>query len=304
MPSLNYHHLLYFWAVAKEGTIARAAEVLGLAQPTISGQIKALEASLGEQLFARRGRNLHMTETGELVFRYADAIFTLGEEMVGTLEGRPSGQARRLNVGISDAIPKMVAHRVLSPVFEESPPIRLQCQRGPSEVIFDELLGRKYDLVLADRPITVRASTKVFNHLLGESGVSFFASAAIASDLKGSFPGCLDSAPFLIQASGTPLRMGLDQWFDGVGVVPDIRGEFTDTALMKEFGRNGGGVFAISSAVEREVVDEMDVLQLGRTDAVVERFYMVSAERKVEPPGLQSIVDRARTNVFGSHVAA
>lgn len=304
MPSLNYHHLLYFWAVAKQGTIARASEVLGLAQPTISGQIKALEASLGEQLFARRGRNLHMTETGELVFRYADAIFSLGEEMMGTLEGRPSGQPRRLNVGISDAIPKMVAHRVLSPVLQESPPVRLQCQRGPSELIFDELLGRKYDLVLADRPITVRAQTKVFNHLLGESGVSFFAAANIAASLTGPFPGCLDGAPFLIQASGTPLRMGLDQWFDASGVVPDVRGEFTDTALMKEFGRNGGGVFAISSAVEREVVEEMDVQQLGRTTAVVERFYMVSAERKVEPPGIRAILERARSTIFAPHVAA
>lgn len=298
MPSLNYHHLLYFWTVAKEGTIARAAEVLALAQPTISGQVKALEGALGEQLFARSGRNLKLTETGELVYHYADEIFSLGQEMVSTLEGRPSGQPRRLRVGISHVLPKTVACRILAPVFGGRPEIQLKCQQDDTDALLSELVTRGYDLVLVDRAITGVSPTKVYNHLLGESGISFFATQDVARICHGAFPALLNGAPLLAQGPGSPLRIALDQWFERSRLEPQIVAEFSDTALIKEFGRQGMGIFAAPTAVEKELVADHRVVVLGRTDEVTERYYAVTAERRVQPPGVELILERARATLF------
>lgn len=298
MPSLNYHHLLYFWMVAKEGTIARAAEVLELAQPTISGQIKALESSLGERLFARSGRTLQLTETGELVFRYADEIFGLGREMLAALEGRPTGQPQRLVVGISDNLPKVVTHRILAPALSLEPSVQLICREDRADRLIAELTVQGFDLVLTDQPVSGPTRVKVFNHLLGETGISFFAPANLVERAQRDFPKSLDRTPFLMPSSGTPLRRALEQWFDSAGVHPNVVGEFEDSALMKEFGRNGAGVFPGPSAVEAQISREQEVTVVGRTNEVIERFYAITAERRVKPPALSAIIESARAQVF------
>ena len=298
MPSLNYHHLLYFWMVAKEGTIARAAEVLDLAQPTISGQIKALESSLGERLFARSGRTLRLTETGELVFRYADEIFGLGREMMAALEGRPTGQPQRLMVGVSDALPKVVTHRILAPALELTPAVNLVCREDRADRLLAELTTQGFDLVLTDQPASGPTRVKVYNHQLGETGVSFFAPPSLVERAQRDFPRSLDGLAFLMPASGSPLRRSLEQWFDARDVRPEVVGEFDDSALMKEFGRNGAGVFPGPTAVEREISREHEVSIVGRTDHVVERFYALTTERRIQPPALPLIIERARSQLF------
>ncbi len=298
MPSLNYHHLLYFWTVAKEGTIARAAEVLELAQPTISGQIKALEASLGERLFARAGRNLRLTETGKIVFHYADEIFGLGRELMAALEGHPSGQPKRLYVGISDAIPKILSHRVLAPALETDPPIHVICKEDRPDRLLAELMVQRIDLILSDQPVSGPTEVKTYNHLLGETGVSFFAPPSLAYAARVGFPGSMAQIPFLMPGAGTPLRRSLEQWFDGAGVRPRVVGEFEDSALMKEFGRNGAGVFPGPTALATEICQENQVEVIGSVPEIVERFYAVTAKRRVEPPGLTAIVETARAQLF------
>jgi LysR family transcriptional activator of nhaA len=298
MPSLNYHHLLYFWMVAKEGTIARAAEVLDLAQPTISGQVKALEAALGERLFARSGRTLKLTEAGELVFRYADEIFGLGREMMAALQGRPTGQPHRLMVGISDAVPKVITHRILSPALEMSPPINLVCKEMPPEQLITELTTQALDLVLSDQPVSGMTDIKTYNHLLGETTISFFAPPGLLEPPAGVFPQLLEATPFLMPAAGSPLRRSLEVWFERHGVRPRVVGEFEDSALMKEFGRNGAGVFPGPSAVENVIMQEQGVHVVGRTREITERFYAITAERRVEPPALPVIIETARARIF------
>lgn len=298
MPSLNYHHLLYFWMVAKEGTIARAAEVLDLAQPTISGQIKALESSLGERLFTRSGRTLRMTETGELVFRYADEIFSLGREMLASLQGRPTGQSQRLAVGISDAFPKVVTHRVLAPALGLEPQVHLVCRQDRTDRLLAELSVQGLDLVLSDQAITGETRVKIFNHLLGETGITFFIPPVLRENQRSDFPYCLNELPVLLPPIGTPLRSSLEQWFDTNDINPEVVAECSDTALMKEFGRNGAGVFPGPSAVESEICREHGVLVLGRAHDVVERFYAVTVERRFEPPAVSLIVESARSRIF------
>lgn len=295
---LNYHHLLYFWAVAKHGTIVRAAEELRLAQPTISGQIRALEDSIGERLFKRSGRNLVLTDAGRLVYQYADEIFSLGRELTDTLKGRPTGRPMRLNVGVADVLPKLVAHRLLAPALRMSPAVQVVCREDKTERLLAELSTQAFDLVLSDAPVGGAVRVRAFNHLLGECGVSFLGSKALAEKYKSGFPGSLDGAPVLMPTENTLLRRSLDQWMDSYSLRPRIVAEFEDSALLKVFGRNGEGIFAAPKAVEDEICSEYGVEVIGRTEGIRERFYAITVERRIKHPAVQAISDEARDKLF------
>lgn len=295
---LNYHHLLYFWAVAKHGTIVRAAEELRLAQPTISGQIRALEDSIGERLFKRSGRNLVLTDAGRLVYQYADEIFSLGRELTDTLKGRPTGRPMRLTVGVADVLPKLVAHRLLAPALRMSPAVQVVCREDKTERLLAELSTQAFDLVLSDAPVGGAVRVRAFNHLLGECGVSFLGSKALAEKYKSGFPGSLDGAPVLMPTENTLLRRSLDQWMDSHSVRPRIVAEFEDSALLKVFGRNGEGIFAAPRAVEEEICSEYGVDVIGRTEGIRERFYAITVERRIKHPAVQAISDEARDKLF------
>ena len=298
MEWLNYHHLLYFWTVAKEGSIVRACEKLNLAQPTISGQLRQLEETLGERLFNKAGRGLVMTEVGQVVFRYAEDIFGLGRELQDVLKGRPQGRPLRLVVGISDLVPKMIAYRILQPAMEMAEPVHLVCHEDSSERLIAELIEHRLDVVLSDAPAISAARVKIFSHLLGSSGVSVFCAPELAKRLGKKFPDCLHHAPLLLPLEGSGLRRSLDQWFDSAGIRPFIVGEFKDSALMKTFGQAGVGAFAAPSAIEAELKAHYGVTVLGRLDSVVERFYAISAGRKIKHPAVVMISEAARDKVF------
>ena len=298
MRWLNYHHLLYFWTVAKEGSIARASQSLRLAQPTISGQIRALEESLGEKLFRREGRRLVLTDVGQVAFRYAEEIFQLGRELTDTLHGRPTGRPMRLVVGVADALPKLIAYRLIEPALRLADPVHVVCREDRPERLLAELASHGVDIVLSDAPAPAAAALRAFNHPLGECGVSFFAVQGLADRLRAGFPGTLDGAPFLLPSETSALRRALDAWFDRNGVRPRIVGEFDDSALLKAFGEAGAGAFAAPSVLEAPIRDQYGVQLVARVDELRERFWAISVERKLQHPAIVAISHAARTELF------
>lgn len=292
---LNYHHLLYFWTVVREGGVVRAAEKLRLSQPTVSSQVRALEEALGERLFTRAGRRLVPTDVGQIVYRYADEIFSLGREMLDTVQGRGTGRPARLVVGVADALSKLIAYRLLAPVLALPGPIRVICREGPAEKLLAQLALHEMDVVLSDTPVLSTVRVKAYNHLLGECGATFFAAPVLARRLKRGFPASLTGQPFLLPDEGTVLRRQLEDWLQQTGIRPSVVGEFDDLALMKTFGENGVGAFAAASAIEPEIKRQYRVVPIGRVESVREQFYAISAERRLTHPALSAIVERGRT---------
>ena len=292
---LNYHHLLYFWMVAREGTIAKAGEKLSLAQPTISGQLRALEEALDQKLFVRSGRYLVLTETGRLVYSYADEIFGIGKELQETLKGKRSTRRRaRLMVGVADSLPKLVASAVLVPVWTLDEPMQVICREGAPDRLLVDLALHELDAVLTDAPVPATSRVRVFNHLLGESSVGFFGVSKLAAKYRRRFPRSLDGAPVLLPAQNSAVRRALDDWFETEKLYPDVRGECEDSALLKTFGQAGHGLFPAPTAIAREVCRQYNVVLVGTAGPVVTRYYVISAERRVKHPAVVAITDMAR----------
>jgi LysR family transcriptional activator of nhaA len=296
---LNYHHLYYFWVVAREGSIARARAELRLAQPTISGQLRLLEEALGEKLFERAGRGLVLTEVGRAVYRYADEIFSLGKELVDTVKGRPTGRPARLVVGIDDVMPKLVVRRLLEPALHLEQPVHLVCREETTERLLVELAAHTIDVVLSDAPLGAGTSVRVYGHLLGECAVSFFAERRLAASYQKNFPASLDGAPMLLPTEGTALRRSLDQWFAAHGIRPKIAAEFDDSALLNAFGHDGLGIFPAPSVLEGTFQQQYGARLLGRVDDLKERFYAFSTERRIKHPAVAAICQAARNEIFG-----
>ncbi len=300
MDWLNYHHLLYFWTVAREGSISKASKELRLAQPTISGQIRQLEDALDTKLFARVGRGLELTEMGRVVNRYADEIFTLGRELLDTVKGRPVDRPLELRVGVADVVPKLISHRLISPALHMADPVRVVCLENKTDRLLAELAVHGLDLVIADAPIAGEARVKAYNHLLGETGVTFLGVPKLARKLRAGFPESLDGAPVLLPAEGTVLRRALDHWFEDLDVRPRVVAEFDDSALLKAFGQAGEGVFPGPTAIAREIGRHYGAHVVGRTDAVRERFYAITVERRIKHPAAVEISRLARERLFAN----
>ena len=298
MQHLNLKHLRYFWVVASQGSIARASEVLHLTPQTISGQLRMLEDSVGSRLFDKAGRNLVLSDTGRVVFSYADEMFRLAGELQDVLEGRPIDQGLVLNVGVAMVVPKLVAYRVLEPVMKMEEEVKLICHEAPLVDLLADLSVHKLDLVLADSPVSPVLNIKAYNHILGESQISFFARSREAQRYRRHFPQSLDGAPLLMPTGSSTLRRALDQWFEHEGIRPRIVAEFEDRALMKAFGEAGVGIFTSPTAVEDDVKDKYGVQVIARTDQVRERFYAISAERRIKHPAVATLTTAAREDLF------
>jgi LysR family transcriptional activator of nhaA len=295
---LNYQHLRYFWAVARHGNLTRASAELGLTPQTVSAQIRRLEEGLGEELFARQGRRLVLTDVGEVVLRYADVIFDLGGEIQAVVRGLSADRPLHFSVGVADVIPKLIAHRLIEPALQMEDPVRIICREDSSEKLLAELAIHGLDVVLTDAPIPPEVKIRAYNHLLGKCGVTFVASSELASRLRKGFPGSLHGAPFLVPVRGTALRQELDIWFNTRNIQPAIVGEFEDSALLKVFGQAGTGFFAVPSVVEDLVRLQYGVEPIRTLDGVVERFYAISVERRVQHPAVAAICETARADLF------
>ena len=300
MSSLNFKHLRYFWAVAANGTIARASEILHVTPQTISGQLRELEEQMNAKLFQKSGRNLVLTETGRLVFSYADEMFRLSDELQDVMEGRTPGAALTLTVGVAMVVPKLLAYRVLEPVLQMDESVRLVCQEASLADLLADLSIHKVDLVLADAPMSPALNIRAYNHLLGESGLSFFAVKKKARKYAAGFPDSLNGAPMLMPTSSSALRRSLEQWFERQGIKPVIVAEFEDRALMKAFGEADAGIFTSPTTVEEDVVAKYGVRVIGRTEDIKEHFYAISAERRIKHPAVSAITETARTELFTS----
>lgn len=298
MDWLNYHHLLYFWTVAKEGGVGPAAKALRLTQPTISGQMRTLEHALGLKLFERVGRKLELTEEGRMVYRYADEIFGIGRELMGVLRGIATERPRRLHVGTSAAISKLVVHRLLAPVLRLPEPVAIVCHKDRTDRLLAQLANHELDLVLADGAVGGDARTRAHTHFLGECGVSFLAAPRLATEHRRQFPESLKDAPMLLPTQDASLRRSLEHWFDARDIQPRIIGELNDNSLIELFGQAGDGIFAAPSVIENDLLNNENVEVVGRTDELRERFYAVTIERRIKHPAIQAISESAKGTLF------
>jgi LysR family transcriptional activator of nhaA len=299
MEWLNYHHLLYFWTVAKKGSIVRACEELRLAQPTISGQLRALEEALGEKLFVREGRRLILTEAGQTTYRYADEIFALGGELKDALKGMPRNRPLHLSVGVSDILPKLIIRRILEPALSIRGGVKIECIEGAPEELLLKLAVHELDLILAEAPATSALRGRLFNHLLGSSGMALFATAPLARFYRRGFPSSLTGAPFLLPMRRAVLRQILDDWFESESITPRVMGEFQDSALIEAFAQSGAGIFAAPVAIEREIRTRYQVVKLGNLSKHTVSYYAISGERKIKHPAVTVIAEAAQTRLFG-----
>jgi LysR family transcriptional activator of nhaA len=294
MRHLNYNHLLYFWTVAREGSVAKAAESLHLTPQTISGQLKMLEDTIGEPLFQRVGRGLVITEMGRVVEQYADEIFTLGSELTQRVKSKQPGAPVTFNVGIVNSIPKLIAYKILEPALHLSEPIKIVCLESDLDGLLGDLAVHKLDLVLSDRSIPTGLNVKAYSHELGESNLSFFGTPELIAQYPGEFPNLLDDAPVLLPMNDHALRRNLDDWFDQSDISPKIVAEFDDSALLKAFGEGGSGFFPAPSAMKRQVERMYNVKAVGEIKNVSEHFFVISPERKLKHPAVVAITEAAR----------
>ncbi len=298
MEWMNYHHLLYFWTVVREGSISKASEKLRISSPAISAQMRSFEDNFGEKLLRRAGRNLVLTEMGRTVFSYAEDIFALGRELLDTVRNRPTGRPMRVDIGVVDVLPKLIAQWLIQPALHLREPVRILCREATSDQLIARLATLELDLVLSDTPVNPNLKVRAFNHLLGESAVTFVALPKLAKNCKGRFPGCLDRMPMLLPTDNMDLRRSLDQWFETHNIRPDIVGEFEDYALLRAFGQADSGVFPVPSVFEKQLRQQDSLRRIGRTEEVRSRFFAISAERKLKHPAVVAICDIARRELF------
>ena len=300
MRHLNYSHLHYFWAVAREGSIAKASQSLHLTPQTISGQLKLLDEAVGQPLFNRVGRRLVLSDMGRLVFKYADEIFSVGAELANVIRSNHTAGPTTLNVGVVNSMPKLIAERIIAPAMMAEEPIRVRCHESSLEQLLSELAVHRLDIVLSDQPMPDGLGLKAYNHRLGESGMSFFAAKAGASRLRAKFPQSLNDAPMLLPSQNSALRRRLDDWFESQQLYPRITGEFDDSALLKAFGEAGAGIFAGPTAIEAEICRMYRMAVIGSTAEIRERYYAISPERRLSHPAIVMITDTARSSLFGA----
>ncbi len=298
MENLNYHHLLYFWTVASEGTIAQASKKLFLAPQTISGQIRKLEQNLGVKLFRRSGRRIVLTDDGRRVLDYADSIFSLGRELEEDIRGGGRSGKLILRVGVGPMVHKLIAFRLLEPVFQLDQEVRILASGDGREELLDRLENHGLDMILCDAPIPSHIQVHAFNHFLGECPMVFMGVPKLARSLRPGFPGSLEGAPVLLPQERTVLRTSLDRWIDAKKVVPEVRGEFSDTSLLKAVGQAGVGIFAVPRVIEKEVRRQYGVERVGVLDGVRETFYAISPERRIHHPAVVVITQTARERLL------
>ena len=295
MAPLNYRHLHYFWVVAKEGGMARAAARLDVAVQTVSAQVRELEQSLGHALFKPAGRGIALTEAGHAAMVHADQIFQLGEQLAAAVREAATEQGLRLAVGISDGLPKLVVRHLLQPALQEQR-VRLLCHEDEFDRLLGDLALHRLDAVLSDRPAPANPNLRLYSHHLGEAPLAWFVPAALLSALpkaRRAFPACLAELPVLLPTGHAAVRARLDQWFERHGLRPRVAGEFEDSALLAAFGRSGMGAFPASRWMREELLQDAGVRLLGETPEVVEHFYLISAERRIHHPLVQKLLPAA-----------
>ena len=298
MEWLNFHHLRYFWTVARKGGVRKAAEELHVSQPSISAQLRLLEESLGEKLFKRSGRNLVLTDMGHLVLTYADEIFSAGRELMSAVKQRPGGRALRLSVGMTDALSKFIGFQILKPAFYFSQPVHVVCRQAEIAPLVNQLQAHRLDLVLADEPASSSLKARTFNHRLGRSGITFCALPQIAKKLRRNFPKSLHQAPALLPSDNMGMREPLEKWFYAKGIRPRIVGEFEDAGLMKVAASHGLGFTMVHSVVDKVALEHFGLRAIAKVKECTSDFYAITIERRLKHPVVAAITEHAYSELF------
>jgi LysR family transcriptional activator of nhaA len=293
MDWLNYHHLMYFWTMAREGSVSKAAEKLHLSQPTISGQLRQLELAIGTKLYERVGRDLRLTETGKLVFEYAEEIFSTGQELVQRLKGNQLSRKLPFVVGVPDFVPKLIAYRLIEPIFRMNEQVQLTCYEGKLSELLSDLAMHRLDLVISDSPAGSQVSVKAYNHPLGECGVCWVAVKPRADELSAGYPQSLNGQPLLLPTQNTVLRRSIEQWLLKQDIEPNIVAEIEDSALLKILAAQGIGAAPVAVPVLKDVALQYGLHSVGIMDGVSMQFVAISAERKVTHPAVKLISEEA-----------
>lgn len=299
METLNYHHLHYFWRSVRAGGITQAARELHVSAPAVSSQLKELQDFVGEPLFSRSGRRLVLTDMGRTVYDYAEDIFSLGRELMDTIRNRPTGRPIRVDIGVADVLPKMIAQWLIEPALRLREPVRIVCREATSEQLIARLGTLELDVVLSDSPADPSRTFRAFNHLLGESGVAIVGIGKVLRQVKGSFPQCLSGLPMLVPTENTAMRRDLDYWFETNQLRPRIVGEFEDYALLRAFAQSGTALFPVLTAFLKQLQHQDNIVSIGTIPDLRLRFYAISAERKIKHPAVNAICDSARRHLFG-----
>lgn len=284
--------------VARKGGVRKAAEALHVSQPSISAQLRLLEESLGQKLFKRSGRHLVLTETGQLILNYADEIFSVGRELMSAVKQRPGKYPVRLNIGLTDAFPKLITQQILRAAFGFDQPVHVVCREGELGPLLHQLQAHRLDIVLADEPATSSSTAKTFNHRLGDSGMTFCAVPALAAKLRRNFPQSLNDAPALLPATNMGMRTALETWFDTHDVQPRLVGEFEDTALMEVCSVGGRGFTVVHTVIDRAALKHYGLRVIARVAECRSEFYAITAERRVKHPAAVAITEHAYTTLF------
>ncbi|QYF93208.1 transcriptional activator NhaR [Massilia sp. PAMC28688] len=298
MSTLNFKHLRYFWMVAKTGSIAKAATQLHLTPQSISGQLSEFADTLGVELFRRVGRNLELTDTGRRILSYAEDIFSTGDELLEVVRDSSLKTTITYRVGCADSVSKLIACRLVEPALRLDEPVKLVCREGRLASLVADLAVHRLDLIIADRPMPSHLSVRGYNHLLGESGMTVFATAGLAETLAPGFPQCLNGAPMLLPGEDFAIHQRVLQWLEKHQVYPKVVGEFDDSAMMKAFGQSGAGVFFAPTVIAAQVCDQYRVVALGQVASLVEQVYAITTERRLSHPATVAISKMARDRLF------
>lgn len=300
MDWLNYHHLYYFWIVAREGSITKGSERLSLAEPTISAQISALEKSIGHRVFDRVGHRLVLTHTGKVVFQYAQRIFALGQELNDVLAGRSVAEPVPVTVGVVESIPKFIVYWLLESLLASSVRVKLVCHEGPLEQLRSQLAIQAVDIVLADTPAPISQKEELCSRMLGESPIALYGVSRLAYRYGKGFPRSLVRAPFLLPTAPCSLREAMEEWFALEHVRPEIVGEFDDMATLMAFGQAGGGIFPASAVMAKELTRQYRVRVVGRLDNVRIRFFALTTSSEPKHPAVITILESAQRRLKGA----
>ena len=298
MEWLNYHHLFYFWTVGKAGTVSAAARQLHLTRPTVTSQIRELEKSIGKKLLEQQGRGLVLTEFGQQVFDYAEDIFSIGHQLREFVRTGQPGRRQKLRVGMPDVVPKLISYELLKPALVGPEPPRIECYEGNLTDLLADLAVHRLDLVLSDSPAPATLDINVYSHKLGECGLSILATESLAQKYRKGFPHSLTDAPILLPTELTAVRRSLDRWMEEHKVFPEIVAEIEDSALLKVFGQAGQGAFPVPTAIEELVKTQYGVHLVGRIPEVLDTFYVISVEKRVQHEAAIRIMNQARNQLF------
>jgi LysR family transcriptional activator of nhaA len=294
MAKLNYHHLQYFYAIATHGSIAQASIIMHITPQTLSAQLSLLEAQLGYNLFDRKGKRLVLNDMGHITLGYAQEIFSLGDELIHSLKNHSTDFSFRFSIGVTDVIAKVFSFNFLKSVYDMDDSIKLVCKETSLDVLLGELAINKLDAVLSDASLPIGSPLKAYSHLVGKSGISFFAHKSIATTLAANFPQSLDGNPFFTAGEGSNQRLSVLSWFNELKISPKIIGEFDDSVLTKYFGQAGYGIFCAPTIIENHVTEQFEVKVIGKTTEITEHYYLISPERKVKHPAVQHLLTEGK----------